>query len=282
MRGFLALHKRTLVAAANVALVGVAVLAWSASRQTASARAQGMPPRAARICNPRRTIRPTSTYAWLGSAIGRSESDRRSRNGGIATRPSARPSANGPSLAIGPRSNTRPATRRLHTFIEVHLCNSRPPLQAAALAAGTKGRPRRCKHSNRFTQRYVAALVESLSVDEADIHPSATLPGDLGAESIDFLDIMFRLEQEFDIEIPRGELFPESIFRGDPEFVQNGKVTEKGLMELRTRMPFADLSMLERDPTVQRVPDLLTVDMLTRYVQAKLGQGNVVSAPSVP
>src|SRR5881275_2916404 len=91
-------------------------------------------------------------------------------------------------------------------------------------------------------------LVEALNVDEDEISPTATLQGDLGAESIDFLDIVFRLEREFGIKIPRNELFPESIFQGDPEFVQNGKVTDKGLAELRQRMPFADLSAFEKDP----------------------------------
>src|SRR5829696_2189431 len=86
-----------------------------------------------------------------------------------------------------------------------------------------------------------ATLVEALNVDEDEIQPGSTLQGDLGAESIDFLDIVFRLEREFGIKIPRGELFPESIFQGDPEFVQDGKVTEKGLSELRTKMPYADL-----------------------------------------
>src|ERR1700674_1668817 len=93
-----------------------------------------------------------------------------------------------------------------------------------------------------------ATLVEALNVDEEDIKPSATLQGDLGAESIDFLDIVFRLEREFGIKIPRGELFPESIFQGDPDFVQNGRVTQKGLDELRTKMPFADLSKFEQNP----------------------------------
>jgi len=74
--------------------------------------------------------------------------------------------------------------------------------------------------------------VEALNVNEEDIKPTATLQGDLGAESIDFLDIVFRLERTFAIRIPRGELFPESIFHGDPEFVQNGRVTERGLEEL--------------------------------------------------
>src|ERR1051326_1016693 len=115
-----------------------------------------------------------------------------------------------------------------------------------------------------------STLVEALNVDEADISPTATLQGDLGAESIDFLDIVFRLEREFAIKIPRGELFPESIFQGDPDFVQNGKVTPKGLAELRTRMPFADLSGFEKNPEVSQISDLFTVSLIKRYIQGKL------------
>src|SRR3954452_20758162 len=91
-----------------------------------------------------------------------------------------------------------------------------------------------------------ATLVEALNVDEDEIKPTATLQGDLGAESIDFLDIVFRLEREFGIKIPRNEVFPESIFQGDPEFVENGRVTPRGLDELRSKMPFADLSQFEK------------------------------------
>src|SRR5438132_9601429 len=117
-----------------------------------------------------------------------------------------------------------------------------------------------------------ATLVEALNVDEEEIQPTSTLQGDLGAESIDFLDIVFRLEREFGIKIPRGELFPESIFQGDPEFVQDGRVTDKGLAELRARMPFADLSAFEQDPQVSGIGDLFTVEMITRYIQGKLDQ----------
>src|SRR5947207_11602213 len=119
-----------------------------------------------------------------------------------------------------------------------------------------------------------ATLVEALNVDEEDIKPTATLQGDLGAESIDFLDIVFRLEREFGIKIPRGELFPESIFQGDPEFVQNGRVTEKGLSELRARMPFADLNQFEQNPEVSAISDLFTVEMIARYIQGKLAEPN--------
>ena len=113
-------------------------------------------------------------------------------------------------------------------------------------------------------------LVESLGVDEGGVTDDAALVRDLGAESIDFLDIVFRLERNFGIKIPRGELFPESIFQGDPEFVQNGKVTEKGLDELRTRMPFADLSKFEQNPELSAISDLFTVEMITKYIQGKL------------
>jgi acyl carrier protein len=117
-----------------------------------------------------------------------------------------------------------------------------------------------------------ATLVEALNVDEEEIKPTATLQGDLGAESIDFLDIVFRLEREFGIKIPRGELFPESIFNGDPDFVQDGRVTRKGLDELRARMPFADLNKFEQAPEVSNISDLFTVEMITRYVQGKLAE----------
>jgi acyl carrier protein len=115
-----------------------------------------------------------------------------------------------------------------------------------------------------------STLVEALNVDEDDVKLTSTLQGDLGAESIDFLDIVFRLEREFGIKIPRGELFPESIFQGDPEFVNNGKVTEKGLKELRERMPFADLTNFEKDPSMSKLSDLFTVELITRYIHGKL------------
>jgi acyl carrier protein len=123
---------------------------------------------------------------------------------------------------------------------------------------------------NEIYSKVSATLVEALNVEEEDIKPTSTLQGDLGAESIDFLDIVFRLEREFGIKIPRGELFPESIFQGDPDLVQNGRVTEKGMAELRSKMPFADLSQFERNPELSNLSDLFTVDLITRYIQGKL------------
>src|SRR5260370_7423444 len=92
--------------------------------------------------------------------------------------------------------------------------------------------------SDEIYGKVVRVLVEALSVDEGEITPTASLQKDLGAESIDFLDIVFRLDREFGIKIPRGELFPESVFHGDPEFVRERRVTDQGLAELRPRMPY--------------------------------------------
>ena len=113
------------------------------------------------------------------------------------------------------------------------------------------------------------ALVDALGVDEEEVTPQATLVGDLGAESIDFLDIVFRLEKTFNIKIERGELFPEDILT-NAEYVQDGKVSPAGLAQLKKRMPFADLSKFEANPVVQDFSNLLTVQDMCKYVASKL------------
>ncbi len=115
-----------------------------------------------------------------------------------------------------------------------------------------------------------AALIEALGVDDDEVTPEATMVGDLGAESIDFLDIVFRLEKSFGIEIPRSELFPEDVLT-NAEYVENGKVTAAGIEQLRKRMPFADLTRFEKNPAVQEFGNLLTVSDLCRYVESKVG-----------
>jgi acyl carrier protein len=125
--------------------------------------------------------------------------------------------------------------------------------------------------SREIHAKVARILADALGVDEGDVIPSATLQGDLGAESIDLLDIIFRLERTFGIKIPRGELFPDSILEGQADLVQDGRVTDQGLVELRSRMPYADLADFERDRRLGAVADLYTVDLLVQYVGWKLG-----------
>lgn len=114
-----------------------------------------------------------------------------------------------------------------------------------------------------------AAMIDALGVDDDEVTPEATLTGDLGAESIDFLDIVFRLEKAFDIKIPRGELFPESLLT-DAQYVADGKFTDAGMAELKTRMPFASFDEFEKNPAAQDFGNLFTVDMICKYVASKL------------
>jgi acyl carrier protein len=113
-------------------------------------------------------------------------------------------------------------------------------------------------------------LVDALNVDDSEVTPASRLKGDLNAESIDFLDIVFRLERQFNLKIPREELFPESIFSGDPKFVTDGKVNPDGLVELQTRMPYADLSDFRKDPRLDKIEDLFTVDLIVKYLESKV------------
>lgn len=113
-------------------------------------------------------------------------------------------------------------------------------------------------------------LVDALGVDDDEVTPTATLIGDLGAESIDFLDIVFRLEKNFDIKIPRGELFPENLATADSGFVADGKVTTEGIAQLREKMPYADVDSFAKDPEVSKIQDLFTVDMICKFVAARL------------
>ena len=113
------------------------------------------------------------------------------------------------------------------------------------------------------------ALVEALGVDDDEVTRESTMVGDLGAESIDFLDIVFRLEKAFEIDIPQSELFPQDILT-NADYVEDGKVNAAGLEQLKERMAFADLSKFESNPEVQEFGDLLTVNDLCRYVEMKV------------
>lgn len=113
-------------------------------------------------------------------------------------------------------------------------------------------------------------LVDALGVDDEEVTPTSKLVGDLGAESIDFLDIVFRLEKSFGIKINQGELFPEAIFN-DPQFTTDGKLTDAGVAEVRRRLPYIDLSVLDQERSVSEFANIFTVNDLVKFVQTKLG-----------
>lgn len=124
---------------------------------------------------------------------------------------------------------------------------------------------------DEINARVAGILVQALGVSPSEISPETSLAGDLEAESIDFLDIVFRLEKEFGIEVSRGELFPQELLR-DPALVINGRLTDLGADALRQRFAFADLRDVTAGARVDDLmTDLLTVNLITDYVGSKLG-----------
>jgi acyl carrier protein len=112
-------------------------------------------------------------------------------------------------------------------------------------------------------------LVDALSVEEDEVTEEATLTDDLGAESIDFLDIVFRLEKAFDIRIPQEELMNREIL-SNPDYVNDRKLNEAGLAALKQAMPYADLAEFEQDPDIDKISKVYTVGTIVRFVEAKL------------
>ncbi len=117
-------------------------------------------------------------------------------------------------------------------------------------------------------------LMEALVVDAEEVTAEASLTGDLQAESIDFLDIVFRLEKTFSTDdkpfkIEQGELFPDNLLE-NPDWVKEGKLTDAGMAMLGERMPHVDFSAFDQDRSVEKVAATITVGSMVDFVNRKL------------
>ena len=125
---------------------------------------------------------------------------------------------------------------------------------------------------NAIFKKVQETLAGALGVEASEVVPEASLKRDLGAESIDFIDIIFRLEKSFDLKIPANDLFPSHIFT-DERFVREGMVTPEESMNF-ARLPYLELGDFERDPQVSKLADYFTVKMILRYLEEKLGKSS--------
>src|SRR4029077_1760380 len=114
----------------------------------------------------------------------------------------------------------------------------------------------------------VKEIIAEVLVIEADkIDLKKQLIVDLGAESIDFLDLVFQLEREFGIKIPRGQL--EKNARGalsNEEFEQNGVITEKGMQALKQYLNEVPAEWFKPNMKVNEIPLLFTVETFCKIV----------------
>ncbi len=111
-------------------------------------------------------------------------------------------------------------------------------------------------------------IVDALGVEEDEITLEARLMDDLGAESIDFLDIFFRVEREFDIKIDASA----SSMMNDDRYVRGGVITDLGLEEVRRRLPNVDLGLVEETRSVQDIQRGFTVESVVQMARARLAE----------
>jgi len=124
---------------------------------------------------------------------------------------------------------------------------------------------------NQIFKKVQECLSGALGIEASEIRAESSLVRDLGAESIDFIDIIFRLEKAFDIKIPSGELFPANLLN-EERLIQAGRVTPEGLEVLRERIPYLDLSEFEKDPQVASLAHHFTVQMILDYVRDRVSK----------
>jgi len=124
---------------------------------------------------------------------------------------------------------------------------------------------------NEVFEKVKETLTGALGVEASEIQAESSLVRDLGAESIDFIDILFRLEKTFNIKIPSGELFPGHILNQE-KFVQSGRVTEEGLAELRAKLPYLDVDAFSKDPSLTKLADFFTVGMVCNYIRDRVSK----------
>lgn len=112
-----------------------------------------------------------------------------------------------------------------------------------------------------------ATIADALGCDEGEVKPSSSLINDLGAESIDFLDLVFRLERAFKVKIPRGKIVEDS--RGtlsEAEFEQKGLVTDQGLAQLKTFLSEVPADRFRSPLKVAEIPRLFTAETFCKLV----------------
>jgi len=114
-----------------------------------------------------------------------------------------------------------------------------------------------------------ATMADALGCEIEDIKPNVSLIEGLDAESIDFLDMVFRLERAFKIKIPRGKIVENA--RGtltEAEFEDKGVVTEAGLAQLRSYLSEVPAERFKTPVKVKDIPRLFTPETFCKLVIA--------------
>lgn len=122
--------------------------------------------------------------------------------------------------------------------------------------------------SPEVVDRVKQILATALDRPAEEISLGSSLIDDLGAESIDFLDIQFRLEDEFSVEI-EDEIWKGSLDMSDPRWMIEDRVTSEGLNRLRSLQPEYSWDRLEKEVRGADLPRLITVQTIVNFISAQ-------------
>lgn len=126
---------------------------------------------------------------------------------------------------------------------------------------------------NSVYPRVREIIADVLVINEEDVSLASRLIVDLGAESIDFLDLVFQLEKEFSIKIPRGQL--EKNARGDmpeEEFEKGGVLTPKGLVALKLYLSEVPEENFKPQLKVSEIPILFSVETFCKLIVSAMNE----------
>lgn len=123
---------------------------------------------------------------------------------------------------------------------------------------------------DELRQRIVALVADALDRDASAVSPNASLIDDLGAESIDFLDLQFRVESAFALKFTDEELWRGSFDLADPRWVEGGRLTREAVELVRRRQPGYPWERFAAGITVADLPRLLTVETIVDQLEKRL------------
>jgi acyl carrier protein len=115
--------------------------------------------------------------------------------------------------------------------------------------------------------KVAGTIADALGCEDDAVKRDSSLIDDLGAESIDFLDLVFRLERAFKVKIPRGKIVEDS--RGalsEAEFEQKGLVTDRGLAQLKAFLSEVPAERFRTPLKVAEIPRLFTAETFCKLV----------------
>jgi acyl carrier protein len=119
-------------------------------------------------------------------------------------------------------------------------------------------------------RRIVVLVADALDRDAAEVSPHDSLIDDLGAESIDFLDLQFRIETAFGLKLTDEELWRGSFDPRDPRWVDQGRLTPAAIEAVRQRQPDYRWERFAKGIAVADLPRLLTIDTIVDHLERRL------------